>query len=152
MAARQHVENVTGRKLVTQTWRWTVDALAGEMTIPLSPVQSVSSVTYTDEAGDTQTLSSSLYDLDLTTNKPRIRPAPGEAWPDQQNSLGGAAITVVCGYGVPAAVPTTIKQAMLLLIGHFFENRQAVMAGGGVPMALPMGVDALLTPERNWWL
>jgi hypothetical protein len=39
----------------------------------------------------------------------------------------------------------------LLLIGHLYENREAVASGAGVASAeLPLGVRALLAPYRAW--
>jgi hypothetical protein len=34
-------------------------------------------------------------------------------------------ITFVCGYGVATDVPDKAKQAMLLLIGDYYANREA---------------------------
>ena len=40
-----------------------------------------------------------------------------------------------------------VRTAMLLLIGHWYENREATIAGQAVA-SLPLAVDALLQPYR----
>jgi len=57
-------------------------------------------------------------------------------------------VTFVSGYGAAAAVPKAIKQALLLLIGHLYENREAVTTAN--LNELPMAVNALLYPYRVW--
>ena len=53
------------------------------------------------------------------------------------------------GYGEASAVPRPIRQAILLLIGTMYENRESVLVAQGVTVAqLPFGVDALLMPYR----
>jgi uncharacterized phage protein (predicted DNA packaging) len=47
----------------------------------------------------------------------------------------------------PPVVPQKWKQAMLLLIGHWYEHRESVNAGGLTE--IPMGVDMLLWQDRN---
>lgn len=42
-----------------------------------------------------------------------------------------------------------ITAAMLLLIGHLYENREAVTVGEAAA-ELPLGVDALLIPYRHY--
>jgi uncharacterized phiE125 gp8 family phage protein len=52
---------------------------------------------------------------------------------------------------VPAAnVPKRVKQAMLLLISHLYENREAVLTVGHIAKELPMGVKSLLYLDRVW--
>lgn len=42
-----------------------------------------------------------------------------------------------------------ITTAMLLLIAHWYENREAVVVGD-TASSLPMAVDALITPYRHY--
>ena len=48
-----------------------------------------------------------------------------------------------------ACVPRAAKQAMLLLIGHWYENRELIVMGRDV--VLPHAVDALLQLDRRGW-
>lgn len=53
--------------------------------------------------------------------------------------------------GEPVDVPKTIKQALLLLIAHWYTNREAVVATNVVPREVALTVDALLNQYRKWW-
>jgi hypothetical protein len=58
--------------------------------------------------------------------------------------VNGVRIRFVCGFGLTAATvdPRAIL-AMKLLLGHYYENREAVFMGRTNPTLLPQGVDAL---------
>jgi uncharacterized phiE125 gp8 family phage protein len=62
--------------------------------------------------------------------------------------INGVEIQVVVGYGAEDAVPQEYKQAILLLLGHWYENREQVTVGE-VAREIPMGVEALLWLDRN---
>lgn len=111
-ASRQACEHETGRKLITQDWAVSLDAFpAAEIELPLSPIQSVVSVTYIDAAGATQTLSGSTYVLDNANDaQPFLLPAQGASWPDTLDTAGAVTIRVRCGYGDTAdAVPACAR-------------------------------------------
>lgn len=166
-AARQHVESHTSRALITQTWDWKGDSFRvmrdkgfpnSPLVVPLAPLISVTSVTYLDQDGASQTWSSSTgYQTDIPTGNPwmpagRIMPREGQTWPDtQSNTFNAVTIRFVCGYGAASAVPLPLKQAMLLLIGHWYEHREAVNIGNIVNLVtlVPLGFDDLLYQFRN---
>ena len=146
--SRQMVEETTRRALMTQTWRLTLDAFAGEIPLPKPPLQSVTSITYTDPDAAEQTVSTALYDVDIVAQPGRVLLGYGDSWPsDVRDHPGAVKVLYVAGYGsARAAVPWPVRQAMLLYIGHLFENREAT-----TPISindLPMGVGSLLMPYR----
>jgi len=51
---------------------------------------------------------------------------------------------------VTAGLPPTdnVKQAVRMLVGHYYEQRNVVVVGS-VVSTVPMGVDALLNTDRN---
>lgn len=151
-AARQLVEEETWRALVTQTWDYVADEWpAGDsIALPRPPLQSVTSITYIDEDGVTQTMPAADYIVD--TYQHRVVLAEDAEWPSADlYPTAAVRVRYVAGYGAASAVPGPIKAAMLLLIGHLFENREAVASGAGVASAeLPLGVRALLAPYRAW--
>lgn len=150
VSARQYAEMVTRRALITQTWRLLLDEFPTENTIyiPLPPLSAVSSVTYYDLNNTQQTMPSADYIVDTDSQPGRIVLADGKNWPAIYNRPNAVSIQFDAGYGTAANVPQPIKQAMLLMIGHWYENREAVAAGGLSP--LPFAVDALLAPYRVW--
>jgi uncharacterized phiE125 gp8 family phage protein len=148
-AARQRVENATWRALVTQTLELTLDAWpsGNKIDLPRPPLASVTSVTYTDSDGTATVWSSSLYQVITQGTPGRIVPAYGEAWPTATlRAANGIAVRYVAGYGAAAAVPALLKAAMLLLIGNWYENREAVVVGAGLAATpLPMAVESILS-------
>jgi uncharacterized phiE125 gp8 family phage protein len=75
LAARRYVETALRRQLVNATWRLTLDCFPACIDVPLPPLSSVSSITYVDTDGATQTLNSSLYRVDTYSQPGRITPA-----------------------------------------------------------------------------
>jgi len=148
-AARAYAENFTNRVLLTQTWDLVLDAFpAGILELPQAPLQSIDSVLYIDSDGAEQTLAASAYKVDAVTDPGRVAPAYGALWPMTRAEPNAVTIRFVAGYGdAAAAVPMPIKQAMLLMVGHLYQNREAVQAEGDF-YRLPLGVEALLSPYR----
>lgn len=65
---------------------------------------------------------------------------------------GGAALTLAsAGTGIHfvGEIPPTIKSAMLLMVGHLYENREAVVTGP-IATALPLAVESLLNMNKDW--
>jgi len=144
VTAARWCEARIGQQFITATRSLTLDGIPfGEITLPYPPLQSVSSITYVDSAGTTQTWSSSLYDVDNKTKPGRVRPKWGEVWPSIREQMNAVTVTYTCGYGTASTdVPAAVKQAMLLLIGHWYENREA--STDTASKEIPQGVEPLL--------
>jgi uncharacterized phiE125 gp8 family phage protein len=150
-AAQDHLDGysgVLGRALLTQTWRQDFDAFSDTMRLPVGNLLAVSSVTYYDASNAQQTLASSVYTAFSDTLGPYVTRKPGQAWPSTYTRPDAVSVTWTAGYG-PAAtdVPSSIRQAVLLLVGHWYANREAVTSDPAAP--LPFAVDALLSPLRR---
>lgn len=143
-AARAHVESMCGLRIITQTIAAKCDAFADLATLPFGPVASVSSITYVDVTGATQTVPGSVYETRADGLSASIVLKSGQAWPTIQTG-SRITVTAVCG---TAAAPEEIKQAMLMLIAHWYVNREAVGQNNVAPM--PMAVDALLANWRRY--
>jgi uncharacterized phiE125 gp8 family phage protein len=149
LAAREFAETHTGRALMAQTWDQTEDALGDGIRLRKTPVALVTSVQYLDADGVEQMLASDQYRVvRRAAGETVIVPAFGVVWPATQAVEGAVTVRYVAGYGTgPGVLPEAIRQAILLLVGHWFANREAVNAGAA-PSELPMGVEALLFPHR----
>ena len=101
-----------------------------------------------DTDGATQTVSSSVYDVDIDQEPGRLRLAYSESWPsDRRSTPNSVIIRFVAGYGDADAVPETIKAAIKLLVGHLYEHREAVTLGH-LSRSLQYGLERLLWPYK----
>lgn len=144
------------RTLLTQTWQWKIDEFpSGGATffeIPLPPLQSISSITYVDTAGATQTWDASEYVVDTNSSPGRVELAYQATWPTTRDILNAVTITFVSGYGADRTdVPTGIRRGIAMLVTHWFDNRNPVVFGGQVsriPRVVPLGIMSLLNQYR----
>lgn len=149
IAARRRAEDITNRRFITQTLDWHLDFFPGwGLELPFGKLQSITSVKYVDTAGVQQTLDSSKYLVDAKSDPGRLTPAYGEVWPSTREQMNAVTIRFVCGYGLADAVPWEIRAAMLLMIGHLYNNREDVTDFQS--FMLPNGAEALLAPYRIW--
>lgn len=147
VTARQQAEHRTGRALVTQQWRLGLDRFADDsLELPLPKLQSVQSVTYLDADGVRQTLAGAEYDVVTDELVGRLLPAFGKTWPDCRIRPGSVQVSYTCGYGAASDVPQSIKAWMLLAIGAWYENREAMTAGQPVAELPRSFWDGLLDP------
>lgn len=142
-AARDYVEGYTGLMLAERTLVLRAGSWADLDRLPVAPVSAIESITYTDAEGALQTLDEAAYALGGEFFAPAVEQADHQPWPFAQF---GRPITVTCKAGGNA--PEAVRQAMLLLIGHWYENREAVTAGALVDA--PHAVDALLANYRKF--
>ncbi len=145
-AAREEAERVSWRALITQTWRLTLDRFPtgdAAIVVPRPPLQSVTSIQYVDENGDTQTVVSSAYDVDTNREPGRIVPAFGESWPSTRREAEAVTIVFVAGYGDDATdIPENTRHWLRLHVGHWHCHR-------GLPNNVMPRLEGLLDPVRD---
>jgi len=90
-----------------------------------SPLSSVTSITYIDDDGVSQTLATTEYSVDTAREPGRITEAFDKTWPDTRDIPNAVTITFVAGYGDKENVPENIKAASKLLFADQYENREA---------------------------
>lgn len=156
--ARQWIEDRCNVTLLTTTWALTLDAFpvrcgaaspldTDRIILPRCPVQSVSSITYVDTDGATQTMSASDYSVDTASNiDASVGPAYGETWPTPREQRNAVVVTYVAGYTLPASVPQAFRHAMRLLVGHWYENREATVVGT-ISKEIEFAVESLVGPH-----
>ena len=147
--ARVFAEGVTRRAFVAQTWDYTLDRFPlAAIKLPIQPVTSVSYVQYVDATGSTQTFtegtSPDVAKYDVFTDGPRttIVPKYNQVWPDTRDHPNVVTVRFVAGY---STFPADLKTALRLLVGHQYENREAVVIGFTVIDTLPLGVQSFLS-------
>jgi uncharacterized phiE125 gp8 family phage protein len=145
-AARRVAEARTGLCFVTQRWlclfdRWPED---GMLTLPVSPITAIAEVAVFAADGGKSVVGPELYEADPASRPPRIVRLGAASWPVPGRAVNGIGITVEAGFGAaPAAVPEDLRQAVLLMVAHWYAHR------GDEPQPLPAGIAALLTPFRE---
>lgn len=146
-AATSHIERMTGRALVTQTWELVLDDFTDAIQLPRSPIQSVSSITYYDLNGTLQTLNTQAYAVDNVNEPGWIVPVTGQRWPDVAQGVNNVIIRFVAGYGPPAQVPGDLRHAVALLAADWYLTREDTNIGN-IVTSMPNGVRALLANYR----
>lgn len=119
--------------------------------LPKAKTQSVTSIVYySPDAGKDVTLDTSTYQVDESRMPCCIVPANGTFWPiETLYQPGGVVVTYVAGSfgdGVETnTIPQTICIAILLLINHWYNNRESV---GSQLSEAPLGVKSLLNQHK----
>lgn len=146
-AAREMVETDLMRALCTQTWTLKLDQFPCDLIeLRRCPAVSVTSITYTDTAGASQTLAADQYVVDTNSEPGRITPAYGASWPSTYAQANVVTVVFTAGYGGQADVPERAKQAIRMLAAHWAINREAI---GSVGDNVPLGYDSLI--DRLRW-
>lgn len=143
-AARTHVEAMTRRALLMQTWRFVLDAWprGGRFAPRIGPLRSLLAARVFDADGEAREIDGESFIVDAAAN---AIAAPCFALPAPGRAQAGIALDVVCGFGTEAEdVPADLRQALRMLLAHWYDNRAATVDGA----ALPAGVGALLAPYR----
>ncbi len=146
-AARLHVEGVTGRALMAQSWRIVLDCWPenGVVKLPVSPLISVTAIAATDDNGGSHDIG-----LGQFRSEPDrlIVPRVVVGMPMLQER-GGIEIDYMAGFGTEAEeVPADLRQAVLGLVAHWHEHRDAVLiAGSGA--VVPSGFDRMVAGYKR---
>lgn len=127
LACTKAAEQFQNRTYLQQTRVMKFDRFPDIIRPLYPPLISVDSIQYVDTAGTTQTLTpaTTYYTVDTTLEPGRIIPAYGLTWPSTRDHINSVTLTYQAGYGAAANVPSEIKWAVLLLIGHLFEHRES---------------------------
>lgn len=154
-AARQYCETFQRRSYITQTWELWLDAFPSQnyIKIPLPPLQETPTppvVKYYDVNDTEATFSSSDYFVDTKSEPGRVVLNYSKVWPSTTlRPVNGVCVEYIAGYGDAAStVSKEVKQAMLLLIGALYEQREAITTTGLNINTVPFGVNALLWQDR----
>lgn len=142
-AATEVAEQITRRQLAPATFELHLDRFpAGPIDLPLPPLQSVESVTYTDPDGVEQTFA----EFEADTVGGSVAPAYGVYWPATRAVPNAVRVRFKAGY-LAGECPFSIRAAILLLVGALYENREAYHTGKLVENE---AVGLLLWPYRVW--
>lgn len=107
--ARQYVETYCGQQLVTATFEQKLDHFPCGNRICLNwpPLIGTPVITYIDTAGDTQTLSTSVYEVNTRSLPGYIKLAYNQYWPITRCQQDAVTITFTAGFATPFTVNTS---------------------------------------------
>jgi uncharacterized phiE125 gp8 family phage protein len=146
LAAQTYVENRIHGAMLTRTVIDVFDGFpsADEFQLPTWPLASVTSITYLDSNGDSQTLSAStIYTTDTDAVPGRVLLRHGQSWPATASRPATVTVTYSAGYGVSSdSVPDPLLQAVRFIVAHWFENRLPV--SGDALAEVPASAEAIL--------
>ena len=128
-SAVAYLQQDTGYLLGQATYKLTLsDFPDDEVSLPLIPVQSISQVLYYTSKTDTSTLTQNT-DFWFVSHDRSASLHPIDSWPSVYDRPDGVQITFVAGHQKIEDVKENALQAIRFLVGHWFENRQAVVTG-----------------------
>lgn len=116
-----YAEHETGRSIINQGWRVTLDKFPTAIELP-PPVYSVSSVEYLDPDGIEQTLDPADYIVDAVSEPGYVVPGVGKSWPETYDRINSVMVDVVSGYGpAPEDVPPGLRLFILAKLTEQFD-------------------------------
>lgn len=143
--AVRDVERFTRRALVDQTWELTQSRFpCWAICLPRPPLQTITSITYVDSDGTTQTLDPSLYEV--SDESPAVlQPAYNQVWPETRpGTVGAVKITYVAGYGPDSTtVPDEYKNLIAELVLFRFTAGRGDLPNADIPKHIIWSLKAL---------
>lgn len=144
-AAFEDIETKTGRAYRATTATLYCDAFpvsaAEPLVIPLPSLQSVTSITYTDTAGDNQTLDPENFEVITAAVPAEVIPTDGRVWPVALDRRGSVVVTFAAGNA--AACPAAILNAVRLSIDHDYHEHTAIESA-----RIQQRIEDLVRPHR----
>jgi len=129
--ARELVESDTGMILGLSTFSLSLPHFYDAIVLPLRPVVEILSITYLDAAGDSQTLSTDIYELDNGKAQPAILRKYLATWPATRGDENAVTISFTAGHEVADEIPATLKSMVLLDVARNFLDREGAMRFDG---------------------
>lgn len=140
------------RCLAPQTWEYVLDAFPdGPFQIPLPPLLEVEAISYVDSEGDLQTLTEDEdYRVDEVSEPGWVSPVEG--WPSTLDTINAVTVRFRAGYESDGTsgnspIPPRAQQAVKLIVGHWFANRETVNIGN-ITSELPLSAQTLINSLR----
>lgn len=147
--AYELAEQLTNQLLQRETVTCYADSFRQCMLIKLGVDATVDSVKYIDTDGSEQTLDATDYDFDGRSYPSRLEIINEPS--DVRDRMNSVIVEVTSGFSLDGVAsqktPSQFKNAILLIVGHLYENRQDVTAFKA--HEIPMSSQYLLNPFRR---
>lgn len=145
-AARRYAEDYSGRTIPATTYAYTLDCFPTKtyIELPAPPLYSVTSISYIDTNGNSQTWASNQYYVDNKSEPGKVVLVNGATYPLTQTGRPNAVtITYVAGWQTLASIPVNYKLATLQFLAHAYEYRNPVIVGASGSKLMQAG-EALI--------
>ena len=154
-AARDYAEKEIWRAITPANYLAFADSFPAEIELPRPPAIEIDKIEYINPAGDLVELDSSEYRVDTISEPARIKPVGNwpQTHPDEYNAVQitfkAGYLKVIENYSDENNCPEAIKNAILMMVKHFYDNPEAVIvSGGGISVnEVPLGAIDLLNQE-----
>src|SRR3990167_10126611 len=130
-AARAAAEVVLKMSLLYTVWRYRIDgSFPWEIRLPIGPLRTATglSIAYVDDAGVSQALAASIYQVSLGDTGV-IRPAYGETWPATRPMMDAVTVTFKAGEAAAADLRPAFIDAIRLEVGNRYAHRENQIVG-----------------------
>jgi uncharacterized phiE125 gp8 family phage protein len=146
-SARLVLEAYTRLLFIEQSWKIVYDIWpeGHRIHIPLAPFISLDALNFYDSAGEPVVVPPADYMVDPAPQCARIlfKTAP----PQPGRTEAGIELRVKAGFGLARTdVPAPLRQALMMLVARWFENRGDVAADATI---LPDAIAPLVVPYRR---
>ena len=147
LTAQDYVERETRTAIGLGSFALTLDGwpASGELQIPLPPLVDVSAVTYRDPTGSMVTLPTSAYTVDATERPARV--TFKGTHPEIADVPASVRLDFSAGHQDVWAVPPGLVHAIKMLVGHYYENREAIITGT-IVTTTPLAVETLIAQHQ----
>lgn len=149
---RIYVEDILDITMITTVWEARYDVFPlWELTLPRPPMAAQTvTVIYRDESGANQTITSVAgFQADPYVTPGRIYPLYNGVWPAVRGDENSVTVRWTAGYGAAASVPQNLKHLVLLLVAHWYANREPVTQANLQLQNIPMTFQTLLA-QSGW--
>lgn len=148
--ATAFIEEYLGCAIAAATYRLTLDRFPRKpesIPVPLWPINAITEIAYTAADGTTATVDLATIVQPASMGRYAIERTDYLAWPTARCTPNAVRVTLTAGWQSPAEIPQTITRAALMLIAHWYENRESVLVGS-ISKELEFGTSQLLELAR----
>tara|TARA_R110000751_G_scaffold90246_1_gene177258 strand:- start:17035 stop:17640 length:606 start_codon:yes stop_codon:yes gene_type:complete len=152
LVAQQTIENYCNLLLFRTTVIQRGNCWVDVSSLYFSPVKNsgaaaVTHIKYYDVDNVLTSWAATNYIVDIYSQPVRIGLAPGIALPGLANRIDAIEVKYSIGTNTVADIPMALKQACLILVGQWYENRQEAVVGRSVG-TIPMTARYLMEPYK----
>jgi len=147
--ARQHLEKWSMRAFMAQTWDYYLDDWPADdpFEVPLPPLSTVSTITYENSEATVATVATTVYIVDKKRKPGRIALKHGQIWPSfTPQSVNAIKVRFIAGAASAGDVSIDYKQAIMMLCGHLYENREQTVERA--LSEIPLGIKDFMEIDR----